>query len=495
MIATLLTGILLINSIGLCGPFQIPDQSQKEYGDTGWLVNEKLQVAQSFKPAKSTLSMVSLYISKQGDPQQGITLSIKDNLNAENLTQASIDFNWGSKTYSWIKFDFEDIAVTPGNTYYIIASADECDENNCYGWICAEDENAYPDGNMYQSMDRGLTWTPPKLPNRGRDCCFITYAPLSKSSQNTLSNQVDSNVVSTQTVENERSIPQYNRDMLLDDELDQEQSDPCGWGHGVSGAYKLAQSFTPSLSTLTRIELLVFKKGNIGCAITIEIKDNLDGNILATESFSDNIINNESLSQWVEIDITDVELINGEKYYISWSQTGGAANNYIYWLYGNDNPYQDGESWIKLGSWQRFETDQHKDVDFCFRTYGIPNEPPQKPLQPSGPTNVKRGTVYSYETNAFDPNDDQLYYLWDWGDGSDSGWLGPYDNGNVCEQEKSWTNKGTYDIKVKAKDQFDQESEWSDPLSVSIPKTKIPSFMQIIERYFQYVLQFTQIMK
>ena len=35
-----------------------------------------------------------------------------------------------------------------------------------------------------------------------------------------------------------------------------------------------------------------------------------------------------------------------------------------------------------------------------------------------------------------------------------------------------WVNQGTYVVKVKAKDTSDIESVWSDPLGVSMPKSK-----------------------
>jgi hypothetical protein len=44
--------------------------------------------------------------------------------------------------------------------------------------------------------------------------------------------------------------------------------------------------------------------------------------------------------------------------------------------------------------------------------------------------------------------------------------------GENCIESHSWKEKGTYEIKVKAKDVDDWESEWSNPLVVNMPKTK-----------------------
>jgi len=62
--------------------------------------------------------------------------------------------------------------------------------------------------------------------------------------------------------------------------------------------------------------------------------------------------------------------------------------------------------------------------------------------------------------------------MWDWGDGNYSDWVGPFNSGDNCEQSYSWSSEGEYQIRVKAKDDFYGESEWSDPLSISMPKTR-----------------------
>ncbi len=100
------------------------------------------------------------------------------------------------------------------------------------------------------------------------------------------------------------------------------------------------------------------------------------------------------------------------------------------------------------------------------------NNPPNTPDRPSGPANGKTGAEYSYTISTTDPEGDQVYYLWDWGDGSISVWDGPYTSGMTCEAKHTWTVKNTYNIKVKAKDTLGAESPWSDPLSITMPKVK-----------------------
>ncbi len=100
---------------------------------------------------------------------------------------------------------------------------------------------------------------------------------------------------------------------------------------------------------------------------------------------------------------------------------------------------------------------------------GRENYQPTKPNQPSVASDDKIGHEYSYSTSSTDPNGDQLYYLWDWGDDSYSNWLGPYSSGATCKATHSWSTKGTFNIKVKAKDIYGKEGVWSDSLPITMP--------------------------
>jgi len=102
----------------------------------------------------------------------------------------------------------------------------------------------------------------------------------------------------------------------------------------------------------------------------------------------------------------------------------------------------------------------------------LTNQPPVKPDRPTGPDSGNIGTEYTYETTTAEPEYDDIWYLFDWGDGTDSGWIGPLKAGKLVTASHTWNTKKTYQVKVKAKDYLDAESDWSDPLSVSMPKAK-----------------------
>ncbi len=97
------------------------------------------------------------------------------------------------------------------------------------------------------------------------------------------------------------------------------------------------------------------------------------------------------------------------------------------------------------------------------------NRPPETPNKPWGSIILNVGESETYKTNTGDEEEDQIYYWFDWGDGSNSNWIGPYDSGRIIDGvSHSWTDEGYYDIRVKAKDTNGAESEWSAPLRIVV---------------------------
>jgi len=98
------------------------------------------------------------------------------------------------------------------------------------------------------------------------------------------------------------------------------------------------------------------------------------------------------------------------------------------------------------------------------------NNPPNQP-NISGPTKGNPGVEYNYIFNSMDPDDDPVYYYIQWGDGITSGWIGPNNSGENITQSHSWSKKGTYNIRCKAKDINGAESNWSN-LQITMPRKK-----------------------
>jgi len=116
------------------------------------------------------------------------------------------------------------------------------------------------------------------------------------------------------------------------------------------------------------------------------------------------------------------------------------------------------------------------------------NNPPEKPNKPEGPRRGRTETTCRYNSSTTDSDGDQVMYLFDWGDDTNSGWLGPYDSGVVCEASHKWSSHGSFLVRVKARDTNFEESEWSDPLGISMPRNKMFSNSVFLE-FFEMLMQ------
>ncbi|UCB58903.1 MAG: hypothetical protein JSV67_01000 [Thermoplasmatales archaeon] len=97
---------------------------------------------------------------------------------------------------------------------------------------------------------------------------------------------------------------------------------------------------------------------------------------------------------------------------------------------------------------------------------------PGTPDSPLGPISGKTGKTYAYTVSTTDPDEDKIYYLFDWGDGTNSDWIGPYDSDDICEASYEWDTQGEYEVRVLARDSTFAYSKWSDSTSVIITKGK-----------------------
>ncbi len=97
------------------------------------------------------------------------------------------------------------------------------------------------------------------------------------------------------------------------------------------------------------------------------------------------------------------------------------------------------------------------------------NNPPETPII-QGKLIGKVGKTYEYSIVSTDYDNDEISYLIDWGDGSTEGWTRTKPSGEELLTTYQWSEKNVYTIKVKAKDVFNEESEWGT-LEVQIPKT------------------------
>ena len=279
-------------------------------------------------------------------------------------------------------------------------------------------------------------------------------------------------LITTSIIPLASSFEIINQSNLLPGIIDQEQSitTDIEWLEGGADNW---QEFIPTRALLTEVEVHIgcYYSGSYQMTLTIEAGLGLTPITYATLDCS-SMPNNQQ--GWVMFDVIDRPLNPGQKYYIVLRFDPGSEYG---WSGSQANPYSNGES--NVGSmW-----------DYAFRTYTAPNNPPDKPDTPSGETSGKTGNSYSYSTSTSDSDGDQVYYWFDWGDGTNSGWDGPHNSGDSVSLAHTWSVDGTYPVKVKAKDTSGEESVWSDPLSVSMPKNKnLNDFNPWISRLIQRFL-------
>jgi outer membrane protein assembly factor BamB len=136
----------------------------------------------------------------------------------------------------------------------------------------------------------------------------------------------------------------------------------------------------------------------------------------------------------------------------SYQQSGFAVGTHNYYFYFEDG-YGGTARLPTTGTW-------------TFTVYI--NSAPNTPAAPQGQTTGFTNIYYSYTSLTTDPDGNNIYYKFDWGDGTYSGWLGPYGTGVPVTETNNWSTAGTYNVKVKAKDIWDFESSWSNALVVHI---------------------------
>ena len=159
-----------------------------------------------------------------------------------------------------------------------------------------------------------------------------------------------------------------------------------------------------------------------------------------------------------------VEFLNNEKTLIRTIEAGGGypnVNEHIYTILS----VSDDDYYVTLAGYPL-------DREFGLYRYDYIAQTPLPPVI-DGPTSGKIKENYSYTISTTDPDEDDIYYCIDWGDGNYEGWKGPYTSGAETSVSHQWDQEGTFTIRVKTKDIDEHQSGWSDPFEIKMPKSKI----------------------
>jgi hypothetical protein len=158
------------------------------------------------------------------------------------------------------------------------------------------------------------------------------------------------------------------------DQIDQQNTEvTSAWGFGPHLMF--AQSFEPTMQTLTRVELEMLRTHDFPdneSFLILSIRDSLDG-----EDLTSVIIDTNSLPywdfQWIEFDFPNLNVSIENKYYIVISTV---TKGWAYMTGSYSNPYENGEGWYqgKISTSRQWKTlsgsGEDNNWDWCFKTYG-----------------------------------------------------------------------------------------------------------------------------
>jgi hypothetical protein len=188
----------------------------------------------------------------------------------------------------------------------------------------------------------------------------------------------------------------------------------------------------------------------------------------------------------VKIVNSEIDSIINTPIYLSAETNGGTSPYNYFWDLDEDKSFDDAtgqniqvilnSKGAHLISVKVVDANNNQDI------YNTVIDVKTKAEKPFGPTDAREIIEYTFSANNNQPNWKEVYYLVDWGDGSMSNILGPYDSDETAVFTHSWNSEGSYKIKIKnllinSNGDIHEETGWSDPLVLTVSKSRsITSF-------------------
>jgi len=440
------------------------------------------ELAQSFKPTYPTLTRVILRLKSTGTAEYYYYyVDIKNSLIGSALTTAYISRNLLVIGTGLYEFNFPDISVTPGKTYHIVLRgvSTSVDSSSVYWWYGYPDP--YANGAAWYESISGWNYLQEGV--QYCDYCFQTYGEEpGNNPPNTPSTPLG-------------TAYEY-RTTAVDPDGDDVQV-RFDWDGSYSSWSPLTSSGTTFITTNSwsipgTYQIKAQAKDEHGAtsswssARTVVISGGGSNNPPNTPSVpSGPTSGSPGTSYAYDASATDPD---GDqvKYYFDWDDGSGDWTG----LGASGSSASLSHVWAAADTYEvKVKAQDEHGAESGWSTVLTvtisDNAAPDKPDKPSGPTTGTIGISYTYSASAVDPNGDQVYLMFDWADGTDSGWLGPYNSGDPVSSLHIWSAQGSYSVRVKAKDTSDAESMWSDPLAISMPLRHQILLEQIIEWILQ----------
>jgi hypothetical protein len=430
-------------------------------------------LAQSFKPSLTDLTQVRLYLNKDSGANNGnVKVAIRSSLTGSNLGVDYYDMDWVTTYGAWHVFYYSpSISLTPGNTYYIVLYLTENQPQDKYLYWWASTNNAYTKGKCYYSVNGGSTWYP--HPDSSYDTLFQTWGTNYGPNKPSTPSGPGSGYTGVSYTYSSSTTDPEGQDIYY----------WFNWGDGTNsgwlGPYDSGSSCSASHSWSS--------PGTY--SVKVKAKDVHGDESVWSDVKTVTISDPNSPPNTPSTPSGPSSGYTGVSYTYSTSATDPDGDDVYYWFSWGDGtnsgwvgPYNSGETGSASHSWSSPGTysvkAKAKDTNGAesgwsnVKTVTISNppqnDPPNTPSTPSGPSSGYTGVSYTYSTSTTDPDGDDVYYWFSWGDGSNSGWVGPYSSGETGSASKIWNSPGTYSVKAKAKDTHNDESGWSGVKTVVI---------------------------
>jgi len=117
--------------------------------------------------------------------------------------------------------------------------------------------------------------------------------------------------------------------------------------------------------------------------------------------------------------------------------------------------------------WCHYELNLFGDPSLVL--YDVQNQEPMKPHAPEGESLGLRNVSYDFVVSGFDADGDEVMLKVDWGDGSFSDWIGPFESGEEVVVSHAWQSYGRFNVQVRVRDVYRSSSSWSEVSLVKIP--------------------------
>ena len=160
-----------------------------------------------------------------------------------------------------------------------------------------------------------------------------------------------------------------------------DQSTPLGGDGFHCGVYApyVAMGFRPTLNSLTKVEIGLFRNENSYGTITVSIREKLYGDDLTSKTISVDDLPPSGVYDWVEFDFPDIQLNAGKRNYIIFTQNNGTQptedDATVHWIMSPWNPYMKARPWLQGIILPKLWVPQLvrpliMNPDLSFRTYG-----------------------------------------------------------------------------------------------------------------------------